>query len=139
MPPPSTTVVRFLLISIVLAVPKSVSFTSVMLSPADFLKYFAPVATARSDIMFLLSSPYLGALTAATFIEPLTVFMISAARACPSTSSATISSGLDSRAAISRAGRIWSTLSILESVTNRSTFSCLTTFLRVSVTKAPAA
>ena len=44
--------------------------------------------------------------TAATFIEPRTVFIISAAKACPSTSSATTISGLLSLATNSSIGRM---------------------------------
>ena len=98
----------------------------------------ASIDKARSFNIFLRSSPYLGAFTAATFSVPLTVFIISAASACPSTSLATIINGRVSRATISSTGISSSTESIFSSVTNTKGSSYFTTPLFSSVIKAAA-
>jgi hypothetical protein len=70
----------------------SVAFSSVR--PVSSEITVAPVRMAMSSSMALRRSPKPGALTAATFRMPRTVLTTSVASASPSTSSATISSGL---------------------------------------------
>ncbi len=92
-PRPSTMVVSSLVIEIFLARPSisMVTFSSLMPRSSEITS--APVRMAMSSSMALRRSPKPGAFTAATRRPPRSLLTTRVARASPSTSSATISSG----------------------------------------------
>ena len=87
-----------------LARPRSVRVTASSLIPISSAIAFPPVRIAMSSSMALRRSPKPGALTAEAFSVPRSLFTTRVASASPSTSSATISSGLPLRAICSSSG-----------------------------------
>ena len=136
-PLPPTIIVSFLLMKALWASPKCSSLA--FLSLIELLMYVAFVAMQRSINIFFLSSPYLGALTATTFIVPRIEFIIKAAKACPSISGDTITSGLDSLATTSSMGSRSVKLSTFSSDTRIRGSSCLAEADLSSVINAVAA
>ena len=98
------TVVLSLSTTIRLARPRSFSVTFSSLSPSSSLITWPPVRIAMSCSMALRRSPKPGAFTATTARVPRILLTTSVASASPSTSSATISSGLPWRATCSSTG-----------------------------------
>src|SRR6516165_1859520 len=94
LPAPLTMVVFSLSIITLLARPSMLSVTFSSLMPRSSEIAWPPVRTAMSCSMALRRSPKPGALTAATFRPPRRRLTTSVASASPSTSSATMTSGL---------------------------------------------
>ena len=88
-----------------------------------------------SSSIALRRSPKPGAFTAATESVPRILFTTSVASASPSTSSATITSGLPARATCSSSGRRSFMLEIFFSCSRMTGFSSTTSMRSGSVTK----
>src|SRR2546422_996154 len=103
-PAPSMRVVSSLVLSTFLTRPRSfrVTFSSVRPSSSEIT--VPPVSTAISSSIALRRSPKPGALTASVLRMPRKLLTTSVASASPSTSSATISSGLPAFATCSSSG-----------------------------------
>ena len=104
-PAPSTIVVESLSITILRARPSCESFVFSSLRPISSVITSPPVRIAMSSSMRLRRSPKPGALTATAVKTPRSLLTTTVARASPSTSSATISSGLPAWMTCSSTGR----------------------------------
>ncbi len=93
-PTPSMIVVFSLSMRTRLALPSMSSVTLSSLMPRSSAISWPPVRIAMSSSIALRRSPKPGALTAATLRPPRSLLTTSVASASPSTSSATITSGL---------------------------------------------
>jgi hypothetical protein len=104
LPAPSTMVVFSFSMITFLARPSICRFTFSSLMPRSSEISCPAVRIAMSSSMALRRSPKPGALTAAILRPPRSLLTTSAARASPSTSSATMSSGLPDCTMASRTG-----------------------------------
>ncbi len=104
-PLPSTTVVSSLVTTIRRAVPSTSRPTWSSLRPTSGVTTWAPVRTAMSSSIALRRSPKPGALTAAAVKVPRILLTTRVDSASPSTSSATMNSGLDACRTFSSSGR----------------------------------
>mmetsp|Transcript_26968 Transcript_26968/g.72355 ORF Transcript_26968/g.72355 Transcript_26968/m.72355 type:complete len:213 (+) Transcript_26968:878-1516(+) len=105
-PAPSSMTVSSLEMVIVLQVPSALKSAVSSLSPTSSAITVPPVSTAMSCRVALRLSPKPGAFTAATFMLARSLLTTSVASASPSTSSATITSGLCVLTTCSRRGSI---------------------------------
>ena len=103
-PAPSTIVVLSLSILTRLARPKSVNFTLSSFRPTSSEMTWPPVKVAISSSIAFRLSPNPGALTAATFRVPRSLFTTNVAKASPSTSSEMMTIGFPILATCSRIG-----------------------------------
>ena len=104
LPSPSTIVVLSLSIVIRFARPRSLRVSCSSLMPSSSATTLPPVSIAMSFSISLRRSPKPGAFTAHTWSVPRSLFTTSVASASPSTSSATMRSGLPERATCSSTG-----------------------------------
>ncbi len=104
LPAPSMIVVLSLSTTTFLALPRSSSVMFSSLMPRSSVIALPPVRVAMSSSMALRRSPKPGAFTAAVCSVPRSLLTTRVARASPSTSSATISNGLPTRATCSSSG-----------------------------------
>ena len=103
-PAPSISVVLSLSITTLFALPRSLATAFSSLNPTSSEITCPPVRIAISWSIAFRRSPNPGAFTAATFSVPRSLLTTRVARASPSTSSATIKSGLPICATFSRIG-----------------------------------
>mmetsp|Transcript_1901 Transcript_1901/g.5679 ORF Transcript_1901/g.5679 Transcript_1901/m.5679 type:complete len:349 (-) Transcript_1901:669-1715(-) len=134
-PAPSSTMVSSLLTVTFLHEPSISGVTLSSLMPRSSDTTCAPVSTARSCSDALRFSPKPGALTAATFMPLRRRFTTSVASASDSTSSATISSGRESRSTCSSTGRMELRLVTFFSTSSTAGFSNSHFWLLLSVMK----
>ncbi len=105
LPAPSTIVVFSFSITTFLARPSIATVTFSSLMPRSSAMSCPPVRMAMSSSMALRRSPKPGAFTAATLRPPRNLLTTSVASASPSTSSATMSSGLPDCTTASSTGK----------------------------------
>ncbi|CKO15720.1 Uncharacterised protein [Mycobacterium tuberculosis] len=134
-PPPSTMTVSSLLTTTRRAEPSTSKPTSRSTMPASGLTTWPPVTTARSSRNALRRSPKYGPLTATAFNVLRIALTTSVANASPSTSSATISSGLPVPATFSSNGNRSGSELILSWCSRINASSSTACWLSKSVTK----